>query len=76
MNPVVIVEAIDDLLKVTDKLLAKTPNYPEKNKADLAELKKNFSVYKDTPLEFRVNSYLHNLHKEILGHVNSMVDAI
>jgi hypothetical protein len=33
-------------------------------------------VYKDKPVEERVNSYLFNLKKEALAHVDGMVDAL
>lgn len=71
-----IITVIGKAFGVADKLLAKTPNYEQRKKEDYLDLKKNFEVYGSLPIEKRVNSYLHNLHIEVINHVEGMVDSL
>ena len=70
------IAVLDKAFGIADKLLAKTPNYPQEKKEDYLEIKANFDSYKQQPLEFQVNSYTHNLLMEVMTHQNAMVDAI
>ena len=75
--PVVEVLAIvDGLISVADKLLDKLPSYDQRKKEEYMELKKTYEVYKESPIEHRMNSYLWNLKKELVGHLDAMVGAI
>lgn len=76
MEAAAVTAIISELLSVGNKLLDKTPNYDQKKKAEFLELRKNFDVYKDKPVEERVNSYLFNLKKEVMAHIEGMVDAL
>jgi hypothetical protein len=68
-EPVSTTLLISNLINAMDNLLTKFPSYPEKQKKDYAELKAAFDAYKTIPIEERVNRYLHNLARELSGHV-------
>ena len=76
VEPVSTMAIITSLFSVADKLLDKIPGYAERERKSYLKLKKNFEVYKDTPIHKRVNRYLFNLHKELVNHVGAMVEAI
>jgi len=76
MEPVSTVAIVAQLFSVADKILDKVPTYEERKKNDYLELKKQFNVYKDLPVEERVNSYLFNLKKELANHLVEMAGAL
>lgn len=75
-EPISTVALITQMIGIADKLLDKTPNYEQRKRDDYIELKREFNIYKDLPLEHRVNTYLLNLKKEIMAHIDEMVGQL